>query len=204
MKRIVVIVVAGLVGLSFTGVLFGQTRLPSAAAAGFTRFEASEAPIAFRYPSDWFPVEQGETVGIATSQDLAAQLEADNPQLQDGDVVFIVGVLPAAFLAFMGVATDEIDNLTQSLFDNMIADSEEVRGGEVEIYSIDDVEVGTVLFETDEIDADGFFALSVLDDQVIVFAVAAGATRDLAAARTTLAQVTASAEFTGSLEDFGF
>ncbi len=158
--------------------------------------------MAFFYPSTWTVVDQDDGVGLVSRPGLAEQMDADQPDIQTGDALLALGVMPAMFIEMMGADIDDLENVMDVLHSNIDAESGDVRGSDRASHSYASRDVVSILFDTTEADAAGLMFVSRESEDVLAFGIAFGERNDLAAYRDELGQVIASMEFTGSMEDF--
>lgn len=191
MKRIFLAIVIGIVVVA--GVTAQLGDLPS----GFRSYESTTAEIAFYYPQEWFVGEQEDSPVVVSREALTDQLNRDEPDLQPGDTVVVLGVLPAMFMAMMGVPVEDVTGIVDGMFENMIAQSGEVRNGEVETHSFGGRRAASVVFDDAQDEFSGMIAVIHEQEEVIGFGMALGFREDLVRRREQIARIVASMEFTG-------
>ncbi|MEX2443504.1 MAG: hypothetical protein WD492_07860 [Alkalispirochaeta sp.] len=191
MKRILLVIVIGVVGAASATAQLGE--LPS----GYLSYQSAEAQIAFYYPQEWFAGEQDGSPVVVSRQALTEQLNRDKPDLQPGDTVVMLGVLPTMFMAMMGIPVEDVSGLVNGMFENMIAQSGEVRNGEVETHSFGGRRVASVLFDDAEEGFSGMIAVVHEQEEVIGFGMTLGFREDLFRRRERISRIVSSMEFTG-------
>lgn len=169
---------------------------------GFRPHAGAEVPVAFYYPSTWTVVDRDESVGIVTRPGLAGELGSDQPAIETGDAMLALGVMPAMFLEMMGASPADLDSVLDTMTENISSDAGEVTPEERTYLQTDTREVAAVLFDTPGGNAAGMMLVSRESDEVLAFGMAFGGRQDLQAYRDELAQVLASLEFTGTMQDF--
>lgn len=170
--------------------------------SGFNAHIGQEVPVAFYYPSSWTVVDRDEGVGIVSRPALARELGAEQPDIQAGDAMLALGVIPVMFVEMIGADPDDLGSITDMLFENMTAQSGELGVGDQLTHSYDAGEVVSVLFDTGSPVGAGLMMVSRESTEVLAFGIAFGAHNDLAAYRDELTQVVVSVEFTGTMQDF--
>jgi hypothetical protein len=195
MKRIAVF---GILLVFVVSAAFAQL---GSAPTGYESYASDEMMLALYYPGSWFVVEEEGNLGIVNRQELAGELNKDMPDVRPGDVVMAVGFIPTFFLGMMGVPVDSIDSMVDGMFQSMMESNENGAENEREVLTYGGTQVGTVSFTDPAEDMSGIFMIAQSQDEVVVFAMAAGMREDLATNRDTLARVVSSVEFTGSLEE---
>lgn len=171
------------------------------APSGFQSYESEEMMLALYYPGNWFVVEEGGNLGLVNREALAAQLNSEQPDVQPGDVIMAVGFIPTFFLGMMGVPVDSTEALVEGMFETMLESNEGVTEIDREILNYGGAQIGTVSFSDPAQDISGLFLLAHQQDEVVVFAMAAGMLNDITRQRDVLAQVVSTVEFTGSIDE---
>lgn len=195
MKRVLLI---GVLVASVAALGFAQL---GSAPAGFQSYESEEMMLALNYPGNWFVVEEDGKLGLVNREALAGQLGATEPDVRPGDVIMAVGFIPTFFLGMMGVPVDSTEAMLEGMFESMLESNEGVSENDRQILTYGETEIGTVSFTDPAQDVSGLFLLVHQQDEVVVFAMAAGMMADITRERETLAQVVASVEFTGTLDE---
>ncbi len=191
-----------IVGILLVGFVFSSAYAQiGSTPTGFSQYESDEMMLSLSYPSDWFVVEEEGNLGIVNREALAAQLGADQPDVRPGDVIMAVGFIPSFFLAMMGVPVDSIEAMVEGMFESMMDSNDGVSENDREVLTYGATQVGTVSFTDPSADISGLFLLAQQQDEVIVFAMAAGKMNDILDQREMLGQVVSTVEFTGSLEE---
>ena len=170
--------------------------------SGYQPHLGREVPVAFYYPSSWTVVDADESVGIVSRPALTEQLGADQPEIRTGEAMLALGVIPAAFVEMMGANPRELDSVVEMLFGSMSAEQGEVGSADREAFDFSAGEVESILFDAGPRQEAGLMLVSRESEEVIAFGMAYGYRDDLAAYRRELAQVLATVEFTGSMQDF--
>ncbi len=165
--------------------------------AGYRRYESGATQIAFYYPQEWFVIEQDESPVVVSREALGDQLNRDQPDLQPGDTVLVMGVLPSMFMAMMGIPIDDVESIADGLFENMIAQSGEIRDGQVDVQSFGGREIATIVFDDAEDELSGMIAVVHEQEDVIGFGMVLGFREDLLRRRERVARTVSSLEFTG-------
>lgn len=191
MKRTVLVTVIGILLSSHAMAQLGE--LP----AGYQRYQSAQGELAFYYPQEWFVAEQDGSPVVVSREALTDELNRDEPDLQPGDTVLVLGVLPTMFMAMMGVPVDDVGDIVDGMFENMIAQSGEVRNGEVETSVFGGRQVGSVIFDDAEDSFSGMIAVVNEQEEVIGFGMAMGFREDLLRRRERLSQIVSSVELTG-------
>jgi hypothetical protein len=168
--------------------------------SGFTSHFSEDTQLAFYYPRDWYVADGDGNLAIMSRAALADQMELDEPDLQPGDTVVIVGIIPTMLMAMMGVPVDDVDTILSGMFDTMIAQAGEVENGETAGHTFGARSVASVLFDDAEEEFSGMMLVAHEQDEVIVFAVAMGFREDLLRRREVVAEIVSTVEFTGDLE----
>ncbi len=193
MKRIFVPVLFALIAAAPAMAQFGG--MPS----GFASYQSEEMQVAFYYPDGWYVVESDGNLAIVNREALIDQVNADQPDLQPGDTVVVVGVLPTMLLAMMGVPADDVSAIVNGMFENMISSSGGVENGEAQTHSYGDRAVASMLFDDSAEAFSGMIMVAHEQEEVIVFAVSLGFREDLLRERDDLARLVSTVEFTGDL-----
>jgi|GEM_PF-2408275 len=171
------------------------------APSGFQSYESEEMMLALYYPGNWFVVEEDGNLGLVNREALMEQLNAEVPDVQPGDVIMAVGFIPTFFLGMMGVPIDSTEALVDGMFETMLESNEGVTENDREILRYGGAQIGTVSFSDPAQDISGLFLLAHQQDEVVVFAMAAGMLEDVTRERETLAQVVSTVEFTGTIDE---
>lgn len=179
---------------------FGFAQLGSAP-SGFQSYQSEEMMLALYYPGDWFIVEEEGTLGLVNREALASQFGAEEPDVRPGDVIMAVGFIPTFFLGMMGVPVDSTEAMVEGMFQTMLESNEGVTENDRQILSYGGTQVGTVSFTDPSEDIAGLFLITNPQEEVVVFAMAAGMMADITSRRETLAQIVSSVEFTGTIEE---
>lgn len=170
--------------------------------SGFQAHEGVEVPVAFYYPGSWTVVDQDESVGIVSRPALAQQLGSDDPDIQVGDAMLVLGVIPSVFIEMMGGESRDLESVTDMLYENMSTETGDLGGIDRLHHEFTAREVVSVLFDTGAEQRSGLMIVSHESDEVLAFGVAFGLRDDLSAYRDELSQVVATVEFTGTMQDF--
>jgi hypothetical protein len=192
----------GLYGVLALVLIFTVPAQDGPQPGGYQPHLGREVPVAFYYPSSWTVVDADESVGIVSRPALAEQLGSDQPEIRTGDAMLALGVIPAAFLEMMGANPGELDSVVETLFAGMSTEQGEIDRAERESFDFNAGEVESVLFDAGPRDEAGLMLVSHESAEVIAFGMAFGYRNDLVAYRQELAQVLATVEFTGSMQDF--
>ncbi|MFW5695431.1 MAG: hypothetical protein ACOCYB_09690 [Alkalispirochaeta sp.] len=191
MKRIGLVIV---IGIGVPTMVMAQLGDPP---SGFRRYESAEAQVAFYYPQEWFVAEQDGSPIVVSREALVAQLDREEPDLQPGDTVITLGVLPAMFMAMMGIPVDDVEAIADGMFENMIAHSGEVRDENIDVHSFGGRRVASVLFDDAYAEFSGMISVVHEQEDVIGFGMVLGFPEDLRRRRERTAQIVSSLEFGG-------
>jgi hypothetical protein len=194
MKRLLWVSLVVLVGAGPVAAQMGSQ--PS----GFTSHFSEGTELAFYYPSDWYVADGDGNLAIMSRAALANQMDLDEPDLQPGDTVVIVGIIPTMLMAMMGVPVDDVDTILTGMFDTMIAQAGEIENGETAGHTFGARSVASVLFDDAQEEFSGMMLVAHEQEEVIVFAVAMGFREDLRRRREMVAEIISTVEFTGDLE----
>ncbi|MFO8042001.1 MAG: hypothetical protein R6U25_02260 [Alkalispirochaeta sp.] len=195
MKRRVLVTVIGILVASHAMAQLGE--LP----AGYQIYRSAAAQLAFHYPQEWFVGDQEGSPVVVSREALTAQLSRDEPDLQPGDTVLMLGVLPTMFMAMMGVPVEDVGDIVDGMFENMIAQSGEVRNGEAETMSFGGRRVGSVVFDDAEDSLSGMITVVHEQEEVIGFGMAMGFREDLLRRRERISRIVSSMEFIGDFSE---
>ncbi len=195
MKRIGFVIVIGIMVPAIVAAQLGEPP------AGYRRYESAEAHIAFYYPQEWFVSEQDQSPVVVSREALADQLDRDQPDLQPGDTVLVMGVLPSMFMAMMGIPVDDVESIADGMFENMIAQSGEIRDGQGEVHSFGGRQVASVVFDDAQDEFSGMIAVVHEQEEVIGFGMVLGFREDLLQHRERAARIVSSLEFTGDFAE---
>ena len=180
-----------LVGLSAVYAQLGNR--PS----GFDAHHSKVMQISFYYPGEWFVAEEEDNLAVVSREGLIDQLGNDQPDLQPGDVVMVMGVLPTMLMAMMGIPADDVETLVDGLFDNLVAEGGNTDNAQTELLTFGSRRVATVLFDDQETGYSGTVMVAHEQEEVISFSIALGFREDLDRHRDMLATVLSTVEFTG-------
>ena len=191
MKRalLVSVLVVVVVGMA-TAQLGSQPR-------GYESYASDDLMVSFYYPDDWFVVEKDENLTVVNRRALADQVGEDEPDLQPGDTVMVVGVLPAMLMAMMGVPAEDVSSIVDAMFQNMISENGDVQNGDSQTHTVEGRRVASMLFDDSSEEFSGMIMVTHEQEEVIVFSVALGFRDDLVRNRDLLVRVVSTAEFTG-------
>lgn len=170
--------------------------------AGFRDHRGAEVPVAFYYPASWMVVDQHESVGIVSRPALVTEMAAGTPSLEPGDAVLALGVMPEVFFGMMGASTDDLGSVMDALYGSIDAESGEIDDDDRRRHSFTAGEAVSVLFDVEGQAPSSMMIVSRESEEVFAFGIAFGYRDDLSAYRDELAQVVATVEFTGTMEDF--
>ena len=191
MKRIGLVIVIGFITPTIAMAQLGDS--PS----GHSRYESTEAQVAFYYPNEWFVSEHEGSPMVVSRQALVDQLDRDQPDLEPGDTVLTLGVMPTMFMAMMGIPVDSVEGIAEGMFESMIAQSGEVRDGDAETHSFGGRQVASVVFDDVEDEFSGMIAVTHEQEEVIGFGIMLGFREDLLQRRERAARIVSSVEFRG-------
>lgn len=180
------------------------------AQAGMTKYSNEEYKIEFSHPSAWSVVEDEGSIVLMSSPGLQAQLDADYPDLRQGEVVVNIAALPTMMFAFMGIEADSVEGQVEAMFEQMVQEGlgEAENVSQQTATSASGVQVSSVAFDAaEEVDGtmreiSGLF-LGMADEEkgVFGFGMAVGQRQTLDRQRSTLVDTIGSIVYTGSMED---
>lgn len=188
-----------------TGVLLGVAVLTLPAQlgsvpAGYSTHQSESYEIAFHYPDQWAVVERDDMLAVVNRSGLVDEVGQDEPDLQPGDVVVVLGVLPSMLMTMMGIPADDVGALADGMFENMLAESNELANAESGVSSYGGTEVASVVFDDPSEEVSGMVMVAREQEEVVVFSVALGFREDLRSEREALGRIVASTEYTGDIQ----
>lgn len=169
------------------------------APAGFAAHVSETAQLGFFYPEDWTVVDNDQTLAIVSRAGLADQINNETPDLQPGDTVLVVGVLPLMLLSMMGVPADDLETMVDGMFTSMMESSGDLENSETLMFSHGGRDVAAVSFDDAAQEISGLMMIAHQQDDVIAFAAAMGMREDIDRNGDRLSRVVSTVEFTGDL-----
>lgn len=176
--------------------LFAQL---GSAPAGFVPYSSDALQIGLYHPRNWHVGEQDGSLAVVSREALLSQVSADTPDLQPGDTIMVVGVLPVMFLSMMGIPADDVGSMVNGMFENMISANGEVANSRTAVFTHGGREVAAVTFDDTEQAFSGMMMAIHEQDQVVTFGVALGRQADLERNTEDLTLTLSTVEFTGDM-----
>jgi hypothetical protein len=199
MKRCFGAVLAALIlGTAGTPVAFAQL---GDAPDGYEPHVSEDVQMAFFYPSEWFIVEQDGNIAVVNRPGLADQVGVDQPDLQPGDTMFVLNILPTLLMTMIGIPAEDAATIVEAMFETMIAEQGNVVTGEAQTHSFGDRTVASLMFDDAGERVSGMLLAALNQEDVLVFSMALGFREDLMSERERVARTVATAEFTGELNN---
>lgn len=185
--------------------------LPVVAQSGDrTSFTSDQYKIEFLHPPAWTVVENSDGIYLLTSAELESQLDAEYPDLGEGELVVNLVALPTMMFTFMGIEAETAQGQMEVMFDQMVeqavaaADNVSQESGS----AANGTTVSSVAFDSqEEINGEmrnvsGMFLGMVNEEKgVFGFATALGDRPTLDANRAQLVDTMGSFAYTGTAED---
>ncbi|MFP4407595.1 MAG: hypothetical protein ACLFPW_03670 [Spirochaetaceae bacterium] len=180
------------------------------AQSGMKQYSNEEYKLQFSYPSAWTVVEDSDGIFVLSSAHLRDQLGADFPELDSGDVILNVAVLPMIMFQFMGIEADSVEGQVEAMFDQMVEEGlGEAENVSQETATTDSgTPVSSVAFDAVEEGGTGMQSMSGIflgtaneEKGIFGFGMALGERPTLDRERAALVDTIGSLLFTGTQED---